>query len=129
MFKPLHFAIALAVAGFTVPAFAGPWQSVATYHGSLFRTTAEAPHPATEATSGTFATEKPAAPRVASKADRAFDGFTYAGEGTGWEPAQHKYVFTANGLAHSNDCDHRIRVVQGPTPSEVESTRTMSPGS
>jgi hypothetical protein len=126
MLKPISVAIALALAAFTAPAFAGSWPNVPTSRGTLLQSV---PHPAQEATSGTFETRqaKPFAPAPRTAA-RAPDGFTFVGGDTGWEPANHKYVVTAQGLAHSNECDHMIRIVQGPTPAEVEATRSLSPG-
>jgi hypothetical protein len=37
------------------------------------------------------------------------DGFTYVGGDAGWEPSQHKYVQGANGMVHSEECDHAVR--------------------
>ena len=58
----------------------------------------------------------------------AVSGFTYRGDGIGWEVAPHKYVFSAGGLAMSNECDHAVRIVKGPTPAEIDSGRVLSPG-
>ena len=58
----------------------------------------------------------------------AVSGFTYRGDGIGWEVAPHKYTFSAGGLAMSDECDHAVRIVKAPTPAEMDSGRVLSPG-
>lgn len=70
------------------------------------------------------AKDKPA-PRVAA---RVRDGFEYIGGEGGWQLVSHKYEWKAGALAHSDECDHAIRVVKAPTPAEIEATRALYPG-
>lgn len=62
--------------------------------------------------------ESPPNPRTASNV---------GGEG-GWEPSQHKYVWSAGGFAHTDGCDHAIRAVRAPTLEDLEWARSVSPG-
>lgn len=41
-------------------------------------------------------------------------GFEYVGGDVGWEPAQHKYVWTNGRFEHSDECDHAIRATTSP---------------
>ena len=54
--------------------------------------------------------------------------FEYVGGDGGWQLVQHKYVWGAGRFAHSDECDHAIRMAKGPTPTELESVRSLSPG-
>lgn len=56
------------------------------------------------------------------------NGFEFVGGETGWQPAVHKFVWSGGRFAHSDECDHVIRVVSGPTPAEIEAARARSPG-
>lgn len=73
-------------------------------------------------------------PRVASNvpardiATSSVNGFEYVGGETGWRPVGHKFIWSAGSFAHSEECDHAIRVVSGPTAAEVEATKALSPG-
>lgn len=58
----------------------------------------------------------------------ANDPFEAVGGDTGWQLKQHKYVFAAGRLAHSEECDHAIRTATAPTPAEIERARNASPG-
>lgn len=74
-------------------------------------------------------------PRVASNvpaqdvATASVNGFEYAGGEPGWRPVGHKFVWSAGSFAHSEECDHAIRVVMGPTAAEIAATNALSPGS
>lgn len=56
------------------------------------------------------------------------NGFEYVGGEAGWQLAQHKFVWSAGRFAHSDECDHVIRVAKAPTPAELESVRKLYPG-
>ena len=45
-------------------------------------------------------------------------GFAYVGGESGWEPAQHKYVWANGRFEHSEECDHTIRAVTNPGPAD-----------
>jgi hypothetical protein len=47
-------------------------------------------------------------------------GFEYVGGESGWEPAQHKYVWTNGRFEHSDECDHAVRAATSPASAEVE---------
>jgi hypothetical protein len=64
--------------------------------------------------------------RSDSRAARA--GFEFVGGETGWQPTGHKFVWAGGRFAHSEECDHAIRVVKAPTPAEVDSSKRLSPG-
>ncbi|HET7730396.1 MAG TPA: hypothetical protein VFK48_10220 [Usitatibacter sp.] len=55
-------------------------------------------------------------------------GFEFVGGETGWQPAGHKFVWAGGRFAHSEECDHAIRIVKAPTPAEIDSTGRLSPG-
>jgi hypothetical protein len=55
-------------------------------------------------------------------------GFEYLGGDAGWQPISHTLVLKAGRLAHSDECDHMIRVVKAPTPEELDAIRYSSPG-
>lgn len=65
---------------------------------------------------------------VADAAATYVSGFEFVGGETGWQPAVHKFVWSAGRFAHSDECDHAIRVVSGPTPAEIDAAKTRSPG-
>ena len=54
-------------------------------------------------------------------------GFRYGGEGIGWEPTQHKYVWAGSRLAHSDECDHVVRAASAITPADIEAARKLWP--
>ena len=56
------------------------------------------------------------------------NGFEFVGGDTGWQPAVHKFVWSGGRFAHSDECDHVIRLVSGPTPAESEAAKARSPG-
>ena len=58
----------------------------------------------------------------------ARSGFEFVGGESGWQPTGHKFIRVGGAFAHSEDCDHAIRVVAGPTPAEVERAKRLSPG-
>lgn len=53
------------------------------------------------------------------------NGFEYIGGEAGWQPISHTLVWTAKGFAHSEVCDHAIRMVKGPTPAERDEARKL----
>lgn len=55
-------------------------------------------------------------------------GFEFLGGEAGWQPSGHKFVWVGGSFAHSEDCDHAIHVVAGPTPTEIERAKRLSPG-
>ena len=55
-------------------------------------------------------------------------GFEFVGGDTGWQLSQHKYVLVGGKFAHSEECDHVIRMVKAPTAEELEAARKVSPG-
>lgn len=74
-------------------------------------------------------------PRVADRGVAAsgsltprMSGFEFVGGETGWQPTGHKFVWAGGRFAHSEECDHAIRVVRGPTPADVDALRRLSPG-
>lgn len=56
------------------------------------------------------------------------NGFEYIGGEIGWQPSNHKLVWSAGRFVHSDQCDHVIRSAKAATPTEMESTNAMSPG-
>lgn len=74
-------------------------------------------------------------PRAAGKvlaqdvATSRVNGFEYFGGEAGWRPVGHKFVWSAGRFTHSEECDHAIRVVKGPTAAEIAATNALSPGS
>lgn len=73
-------------------------------------------------------------PRVASNvpardvATSSVNGFEYVGGEPGWRTVGHKFLWRAGSFAHSEECDHAIRMVRGPTAAEMEATNALSPG-
>jgi hypothetical protein len=118
MLKTGRLIAAMAIATLALPAMAGSWPTLPAERKAPARTTQPAP-------------AKPAAASVTQPKEgeaRAGDGFEYVGGESGWRLAQHKYVWTAGRFVHSNECDHAIRTAKAPTPAEVESGRSLSPG-
>ncbi len=77
-----------------------------------------------------FAREE-AAPKAAQSSDvatRPRDGFEFIGGETGWQPSSHKLVWSGGRFVHSDECDHVIRTVQGPSTREIDRVRNASPG-
>lgn len=61
-------------------------------------------------------------------ATRTADGFeTVAGE-AGSALVPHKLLWRNGGFVHSDECDHAVRTVAAPTPSEIESAAKLAPG-
>ncbi len=58
----------------------------------------------------------------------ARSGFEFVGGETGWQPTGHKFIRVGGTFAHSQECDHAIRVVAAPTPDEIERAKRLSPG-
>lgn len=85
---------AVAIAMLALPAAAGSWPNISPR---------KAPAKASQA----------AAPAVATP--RPIDGFEYIGGEGSWQPRQHKYVRSAEGFVHSDDCDHAIRTAEAST--------------
>jgi hypothetical protein len=65
---------------------------------------------------------------AANVATGKVSGFEYLGGEAGWQPISHTLVLKAGRLAHSDECDHMIRVVKAPTPEELDAIRYSSPG-
>ena len=157
MLKLTRFAIALAVAGLVSPAFAGSWPNGPTSRGDLggfFTKTlpslfskgapepevAGAPGAVTLAQDRAFRNEEKERPTRSSRSAAAIpvaaaensnpsrNAFTEGVGDSGWDLAQHKYIRSAGRFVHSQECDHAIRVVKGPTPAELEAVRAASPG-
>ena len=59
---------------------------------------------------------------------RVENGFEYVGGESGWQLAPHKLAWRAGRFVHSDDCDHVIRTVKGPTPAELEAVKSRSSG-
>ena len=111
MLKLAKLTLAIAAAALAVPAMAGnSWPQ---------GPSGNAKAAATGKTPAVARTEARSAPAA---------GFTYSGEGVGWEPSQHKYVFAGKGLAHSNECDHVMRTASAVTPAMIEEARKQWPG-
>lgn len=110
MNRTAKLVAAVAVAMLALPAAAGSWP----------------PTPPRKAPAKA-AQQKVTPPLSADTADSRA-GFEFVGGETGWQPAGHKFVWVQGSFAHSEECDHAIRVVKAPTPAEVDSTRRLSPG-
>ena len=131
MLKIVRLTFALAVAGIVIPFFAQAQSKDGfVYAGAeesgaqlqqyrYFKNEEKESHPAWLA---------PTASAKAPASLAANGGFTYRGDGTGWEVSPHKYVFSAGRLVMSDECDHAVRLVQGPTREEIDSARIQSPG-
>ena len=104
---------AVVIALLALPAAAGSWPNIAP---------SKAPAKAQQVN------VSPVRENVASLESVQANDFEYVGGDTGWQPAGHKFVWSAGRFAHSEQCDHVIRVVSGPTPAEVESAKAISPG-
>lgn len=70
----------------------------------------------------------PSAAQGVADTHAARSGFEFVGGETGWQPTGHKFIRVGGAFAHSEDCDHAIRVVAGPTPAEIERAKRLSPG-
>jgi len=46
----------------------------------------------------------------------------------GRQPTGHKFIRVGGTFAHSQECDHAIRIVAAPTPDEIERAKRHSPG-
>lgn len=152
MRKLTHITIALTLAGFALPALAGPWPNVQTSRGKLFSAPAATVQKAADGAvySGseeggytlglTFKNEEKEAPEfvrriqvtdtslapaAAGGADRSF---VYRNQATGWEMSQHAYTWKAGRFVMSDECDHAVRLVQGPTRDELDAAKKVSPG-
>lgn len=69
----------------------------------------------------------PVAQQIATPG-RSVGGFEFIGGEAGWQLAPHKFVWATNRFVMSDECDHVIRIVTGPTPVELETARQLSPG-
>lgn len=112
MSKTANLLAAVAVATLALPAAADSYPDASYPIGQHFTARTATPAPQ-------------AAQRIAPTAPKDFE--FVAGE-TGSQPVSHKLVWIGGGFAHSDECDHAIRMVSGPTADEVESIRNMSPG-
>lgn len=59
---------------------------------------------------------------------RAENATPFVGGEAGWQPTQHKYVRSAAGLVHSNECGHAIRSVKAPTAAELDANLKLYGG-
>lgn len=147
-----HITVALALVGFTVPALAGSWPNLASSRGKLLaapKVTIEkaadgAVYSGSEeggsSLGAAFRNEEKEIPAFKRRvtvagtttapaaAKGAVGNFVYRGEATGWEMTQHAYTWKGGRFAMSDDCDHAVRLVQGPTRDEVDATKKASPG-
>ncbi len=94
-----QLAAAVAITLLALPAAAGSWPNISPR---------KAPARASQATAPAVATPRP------------IDGFEYIGGEGGWQPSQHKYIRSAQGFVHSDECDHAIRTAKAPTAAELE---------
>jgi hypothetical protein len=152
MLKTPATVTALVIAALSLPATAGSWPNLPAkkFQASI----ANAPVAATPATGYVAGSEEggwsleqyryfrdedqpnqrartplaTSAPSAATTASTSANGFQFVGGDTGWQPVGHTFVMKNGALAHSDQCDHMIRTVQGPTPAEVEAARSLSPG-
>ena len=67
----------------------------------------------------------PASPAITGKGN----GFEYVGGETGWQLIPHKLVWAAGRFAHSDECDHAVRIVKGPTAPEFDAVKKAYPAS
>jgi len=104
---------ALVVAALSLPAAAGSWPNL--------------PAPKSTAKASPANVTARSAP-VVDVATGKVNGFEYLGGEAGWQPISHTLVLKAGRLAHSDECDHMIRVVKAPTPEELDAVRYSSPG-
>lgn len=113
-----------ALSALALPAFAAgddiQYRS-AGYASDLLPYTTETSTPAP----ASRATAERAAPAIAAK---GADGFQFVGGETGWALVPHIFVWRDGRFAHSDECDHAVRVAQVPTPAEVDAARNLSPG-
>lgn len=103
---------ALALAATATAADAGSWPPTAAKKSA-------AANPATtvEAT-----TKKDAATATVN-------GFEYIGGEAGWDPAQHRLLWSDGRLVHSEECDHAIRTAAAvPSIDEMETIHRRYPG-
>lgn len=151
MLKTTRLAAAVAIALLALPAAAGSWPNIAPRKAqqagsSLVRAPAKSSDGFVAEAGENVASLEPVRyftneeketvymPRLSSTAPAAkvaasyANGFEFVGGETGWQPAGHKFVLSAGRFAHSEECDHAIRVVSGPTPAEVDAARNRSPG-
>lgn len=125
MFIKSSAALITLALGFAVNAFASDLAyPVANESGTAYRTAEYAVRDGGLVRVDDLNTAAPAA-----STQRAPEGkFTYRGDGTGWEVAPHKLVFTGGHLMHSNECDHAVHTAMAPTAAQVDAARIQSPG-
>ena len=119
MLRTSYIATALAIGALSLPALAGSWPNIPARKAQVASNTdCCAAKPAAKATRDTASRESP----------KAIGGFVYIGGEPGWTLAQHKFVLEGGRFVHSEECDHAIRTVKGPTPDETDSVKRFSPG-
>jgi len=145
MLKTGKLIAAMAIATLALPAMAGSWPPI--LRKAPGNTTQPAPTKspaanfwgdgyAREGEGGTWGGKLTATqPTVDTATQPSVDvatananGFQYIGGESGWQVAQHKYVWTAGHFAHSSECDHAIHTAKAATPAELESARLLYPG-
>lgn len=102
---------AVAIALLALPAAAGSWPNISPR---------KAPAKASQTTAPAVATPRPI--------DENASGFEYIGGEGGWQPSQHKYVWSSGGFAHSDECDHAIRTAKASTAADLERNLTLYGG-
>lgn len=147
MSKSAKLVAAVAITLMSLPAAAGSWPNIAPRKAKAVSTLVAAPQLShdgflAEPGENVASLEQPryfldepkqrtSAPRMAASprgTAAKLTGFEFVGGETGWQPAGHKYVWSAGAFAHTEDCDHAIRTVKGPTPADVDAVRRQSPG-
>ena len=124
MFIKSSAALITLALGFTVSAFASDLAyPLANESGTAYRTAEYV----VRGGSLVRVDELNAAGSASTQADDQ-GAFVYRGDGTGWEVAEHKLVFTGGRLVHSNECDHAVHTAMAPTPVDVDKARLQSPG-
>lgn len=130
MLKTMRLTIAAAAVAMALPALAVAPRSIDGFEATSGEAGWQLVQPAYSFAGGKIV-RIDTAPRTAvadTKAALPPTGFENAGGDTGWAVSQHKYVFAGGRLAMSDECDHAIRTVKGPTPAEMEAARSLSPG-
>jgi len=113
--RTTRLVAAIAIAMLALPAAAGSWPNFSP---------AKAPAKAAQAKM----VRAPSQSLDGFVAGYVVNGFEYVGGEPGWQPAGHKLVWSGGRFAHSDQCDHVIRIAKAPSAADVEYTRSFSPG-
>lgn len=144
MSKTLKLLAATAVAALAFPAAAGSWPNLTrtpaaqpaqaspdgfvTLEGEAMSTLEQYRYFRNEENEKLFTARSIPLVEAPGAATRAVNGFEYVGGEAGWQVAQHKYVWSGGRFAHSDECDHVIRVVSGPTAQDREEAARLYSG-